>query len=152
MVEMLIFRFDRRDWEAAMIRAVQRGVKVRALIAHMSRGGEKSLRALEMRLLQAGVTVSRTADGNPGGSADGKGEKVAAPPFRVVFDRPAPCRPGRYSSLPLIPKHIFAPFRGAKSREAPANLKPVGTGPYECADFKPGDLVRASLKTGRAHA
>ena len=30
----------------------------------------------------------------------------------------------------LIPKHLFADFKGAKSREAPANLKPVGTGPY----------------------
>jgi phosphatidylserine/phosphatidylglycerophosphate/cardiolipin synthase-like enzyme len=61
-LDILIFRFDRRDLEGALIRAVQRGVKVRALIAHISRGGERSLRALEMRLLQAGVTVSRTAD------------------------------------------------------------------------------------------
>ena len=28
----------------------------------------------------------------------------------------------------IIPKHVFEPFKGAKSREAPANLKPVGTG------------------------
>ena len=32
------------------------------LIAHTNRGGEKSLRKLEMRLLDAGVTVARTAD------------------------------------------------------------------------------------------
>ena len=30
---------------------------------------------------------------------------------------------------------------GAKSREAPTNLKPVGTGPYKFVDFKPGDMV-----------
>jgi peptide/nickel transport system substrate-binding protein len=30
----------------------------------------------------------------------------------------------------LIPKHHFAEYKGAKSREAPANLKPVGSGPY----------------------
>ncbi len=42
----------------------------------------------------------------------------------------------------IIPKHVFDPFRGAKSREAPANLKPVGTGAYRFVDFKPGDIVR----------
>ena len=33
-----------------------------ALIAYLNRGGEKKLRKLEMRLLQAGVTVARTSD------------------------------------------------------------------------------------------
>ena len=33
----------------------------------------------------------------------------------------------------------------AKSREAPANLKPVGTGPYRIVEFKPGDVVRAEI-------
>jgi cardiolipin synthase len=61
-VEILIFRFDRVEIEAALINAVGRGVTVRALIAYTNRGGEKSLRALEMRLLGAGVTVARTAD------------------------------------------------------------------------------------------
>src|SRR4030095_3578303 len=45
----------------------------------------------------------------------------------------------------IIPKHLFAPYIGAKSREAPANLKPVGTGPYKFVDFKPGDMVRGEL-------
>ena len=45
----------------------------------------------------------------------------------------------------IIPKHVFEPFKGGKSREAPANLKPVGTGPYRFVDFKPGDIVRAEL-------
>ena len=45
----------------------------------------------------------------------------------------------------ILPKHVFEQFKGAKSREAPANLKPVGTGAYRIADFKPGDVVRAEL-------
>lgn len=60
-IDILIFRFDLRELERALIRAVGRGVRVRALVAHTNRGGERSLRALEMRLLAAGVTVSRTA-------------------------------------------------------------------------------------------
>ena len=61
-VEILVFRFDRMEIEKALVNAVNRGVAVRALIAYTNRGGEKSLRALEMRLLGAGVTVARTAD------------------------------------------------------------------------------------------
>jgi peptide/nickel transport system substrate-binding protein len=37
---------------------------------------------------------------------------------------------------------LFEPYRGANSRDAPANLKPVGTGPYRFVEFKPGDLIR----------
>jgi cardiolipin synthase A/B len=61
-VEILIFRFDRTEIERALANAVGRGVIVHALIAYTNRGGEKNLRALEMRLLAAGVKVSRTAD------------------------------------------------------------------------------------------
>lgn len=61
-VEIVIFRFDRREIETALAKAVTRGVRVHALIAYTNRGGEKNLRALELRLLAAGVTVARTAD------------------------------------------------------------------------------------------
>jgi cardiolipin synthase len=61
-IDILIFRFDRKDIERALLNAVGRGVRVRALIAYTNRGGEKNLRALEMRLLGAGIIVARTAD------------------------------------------------------------------------------------------
>ena len=61
-IDILIFRFDRTELEKALEAAVARGVVVRALIAHTNRGGEKSLRKLETKMLAAGVTVARTAD------------------------------------------------------------------------------------------
>lgn len=61
-IDIVIFRFDRADLEKALEAAVARGVVVRALIAHTNRGGEKVLRKLEARLLDAGVTVARSAD------------------------------------------------------------------------------------------
>jgi len=61
-VDIVIFRFDRAEIETALKDAAERGVSVSALIAYANHGGEKSLRKLEMRLLEAGVTVSRTAD------------------------------------------------------------------------------------------
>jgi phosphatidylserine/phosphatidylglycerophosphate/cardiolipin synthase-like enzyme len=61
-IDILIFRLDRFEIAHALAAAVARGVRVRALTAHTNRGGTKSLRKLEMALLEAGVTVSRTAD------------------------------------------------------------------------------------------
>jgi phosphatidylserine/phosphatidylglycerophosphate/cardiolipin synthase-like enzyme len=61
-VDVLIFRLDRQEVIRALEAAVARGVNVRALIAHTNRGGEKSLRKLELRLLESGLSVSRTAD------------------------------------------------------------------------------------------
>jgi peptide/nickel transport system substrate-binding protein len=45
----------------------------------------------------------------------------------------------------IIPRHVFEPYKGTRAREAPGNLKPVGTGPYRFVDFKPGDLLKAEL-------
>jgi cardiolipin synthase len=61
-IDILIFRLDRSEIVEALTAANARGVRVRALTAHQNRGGTKSLRKLEMDLLQGGVTVSRTAD------------------------------------------------------------------------------------------
>jgi peptide/nickel transport system substrate-binding protein len=41
----------------------------------------------------------------------------------------------------ILPQHIYQNFNGANAREASANLKPVGTGPYQVVDFRPGDTV-----------
>lgn len=61
-LDIVIFRFDLTDLEDELAAAVERGVAVRALIAHTNRGGEKKLRKLEDRLLKCGATLSRTAN------------------------------------------------------------------------------------------
>jgi phosphatidylserine/phosphatidylglycerophosphate/cardiolipin synthase-like enzyme len=61
-VEIAIFRFDHKDIEMALKAAAARGVRVTALIAFANRGGEPSLRKLELRFLDAGIIVARTAD------------------------------------------------------------------------------------------
>jgi peptide/nickel transport system substrate-binding protein len=88
----------------------------------------------------AAVTVGQYADIK---SID----KLDAHTVKITFKNPTPfwsapfCGP----TGQIIPKHVFEPFKGAKSREAPANLRPVGTGPYRYADFKPGDMVKGEL-------
>jgi phosphatidylserine/phosphatidylglycerophosphate/cardiolipin synthase-like enzyme len=61
-IDLVIFRFDRPDIANALESAIKRGVVVRTLVAHTNRGGEKNLRKLEQRLLEAGVIVARTGD------------------------------------------------------------------------------------------
>ena len=41
----------------------------------------------------------------------------------------------------ILPQHIYEAYNGANAREAPANLKPVGTGAYRVVDFRPGDII-----------
>ena len=86
-----------------------------------------------------------TATVTVGSFTDLKIEKIDALTVRVVFDKPQPFWPGGYSIVQLIPKHLFAAYTGGKSREAPSNLKPVGTGPYKFVEFKPGDMLRGEL-------
>ena len=41
----------------------------------------------------------------------------------------------------ILPQHIYESYNGENAREAPANLKPIGTGAYQVVDFRPGDTI-----------
>jgi peptide/nickel transport system substrate-binding protein len=66
---------------------------------------------------------------------------------RVEFEKPTPFWADAFVGTAgmLLPKHVFEPYKGARSREAPANLAPIGTGPCLFVGFKPGDLVQGKL-------
>src|SRR5947207_1481666 len=76
---------------------------------------------------------------------DIKVDKIDDFTVRVVFPEPTPFWADAFvgSRGMIVPKHLFADYVGGKSRNAPTNLKPVGTGPYTFADFKPGDVLLA---------
>jgi len=65
----------------------------------------------------------------------------------VSFKKPTPFWATAFVAAEgmIIPKHLFGPYSGAKSRDAPNNLKPIGTGPYTFVDFKPGDIVLGAI-------
>lgn len=66
---------------------------------------------------------------------------------RVEFEKPTPFWADAFvaSRGMIIPKHLFGGFVGATARDAPTNIRPVGTGPYRFTSFAPGDLLRAEL-------
>lgn len=45
----------------------------------------------------------------------------------------------------ILPKHVFESQMGANAGQSPANLAPIGSGPFKVVEFKPGDVVTYTL-------
>ena len=90
-----------------------------------------------------------TAAYNSNTYKDVKVTKVDSHIVKVEYQKASPFWADPFVSAAgmIIPKHIFEAYKGATSRDAPANLKPVGTGPYKFVDFKPGDMLRGVINT-----
>ena len=90
-----------------------------------------------------------TAAYTTGSYKDIKVEKVNDHAIKVIFAQPTPFWADPFVGTvgQILPKHRFADYVGAKSREAPDNLKPVGTGPYKFVEFKPGDVLTGERNT-----
>src|SRR5262249_20705888 len=90
-----------------------------------------------------------TAATTIGSYKDVKVEKIDTHTIKVIFQKATPFWADAFVGIRgmIIPKHLFEAYKGDKSRDAPANLKPVGTGPYKFVDFKPGDLLTAAANT-----
>lgn len=82
-----------------------------------------------------------------GAYKDIKVDKIDSHTVKVNFDKPTPYWADAFVGTVgmIIPKHLFDGFRGAKSREAPTNLKPVGTGCYSFVEFRPGDHLAGKI-------
>ena len=88
-----------------------------------------------------------TAATTIGAYRDVTATKIDTHTVRLEFKEPTPFWADALVSIDgmMIPKHLFDGYRGAKSREAPANFKAVGTGPYKFVDFRPGDILRGEI-------
>ncbi len=64
---------------------------------------------------------------------------------RVEFERPTPFWADAFvaSRGMLIPKHLFKDYNGSNARDAPTNIRAVGTSAFKLASFAPGDTLRA---------
>ena len=73
--------------------------------------------------------------------------KVDDHTVRVEFDQPTPFWADAFVAATgqMIPKHLFKDYAGSNARDAPTNLRPVGTSAYKFVSFAPGDNLRAEL-------
>ncbi|WP_135470189.1 peptide ABC transporter substrate-binding protein [Crenalkalicoccus roseus] len=93
------------------------------------------------------VTDPATAAVSIGSYRDVEVDKLDDHTVRVRFQRPTPFWADAFVGARgmIIPKHRFQDYKGERSRDAPTNLHPIGTGAYRFTEFKPGDIVKGEL-------
>ena len=74
-------------------------------------------------------------------------EKLGELEVRVTFKEPTLnwSSPWSNNNGMILPRHVFEPYKGKEARNAPANLKPVGTNAYKLVEFRPDDIVLAEI-------
>jgi peptide/nickel transport system substrate-binding protein len=72
-------------------------------------------------------------------------ERLDSHTVKVIFTKPQPYWDLVFTGGGLLPRHVFARYKGTGAREAVGTVKVVGTGPYRLLEFRPGDLIRAEL-------
>jgi peptide/nickel transport system substrate-binding protein len=89
-----------------------------------------------------------TAATTIGSYQDVKVEKLDPLTVRVGFPKPMPFWADAFIGTQgmIIPKHLFEAYKGAKSRDAQTNLKPVGTGPYALSISTPATSGRTKSR------
>jgi peptide/nickel transport system substrate-binding protein len=62
---------------------------------------------------------------------------------KVTFKEPTPAWMSVFvgSFGYILPEHVLKDYVGEQARNAPFNLKPIGTGPFKVREFRPGDVV-----------
>ncbi len=74
-------------------------------------------------------------------------DAVDATTVKINFKNPTPGWYGVFCGAYgyILPQHILKDSVGAAARNAPFNLKPIGTGPYKVDEFQSGDHVSYSI-------
>jgi peptide/nickel transport system substrate-binding protein len=74
-------------------------------------------------------------------------EATAPDTVKITFKHPVAAWFNPFTGMPgqILPEHVLKDAVGAGAKDAPFNLKPIGTGPYRVSDFKAGDVVTFEL-------
>jgi peptide/nickel transport system substrate-binding protein len=95
------------------------------------------------------LTKDKTAATSTNGATTGVKSVVAKDANTVVitYDAPTPnsYQWGMAGQSLILQKAQFNAFIGPKLKDAPGNVKPIGTGPYKVVDFKSGDVVTYAM-------
>jgi len=77
------------------------------------------------------------------GFKDSEASRITLEPL-ASFDEKGELVPFLAAEIPTIENggaHLYEKYSNETARQAPANLLPVGTGPYKVVEFKPGDTA-----------
>jgi peptide/nickel transport system substrate-binding protein len=95
------------------------------------------------------LTKDKTAATSTNGATTGVTSVTAKDANTVVvaYDAPNPnsFQWGTGGQSLIIQKAQFSAFTGAKLKDAPGNVKPIGTGPYKVVELKAGDVVTYAM-------